>query len=69
MGPGDFFGEYSCISAEPRSATVVAIEFCELHTLSRSDIEAVVNRMPDMAPELRLLLQQKNSESQPNIRV
>jgi CRP/FNR family cyclic AMP-dependent transcriptional regulator len=30
MGPGEFFGEMSCIDGKPRSASVVALDHCEV---------------------------------------
>jgi len=40
--PGDFFGELSAIDGEPRSATVAALERCELAVLPS---EAFINTM------------------------
>ncbi|KIZ06554.1 Potassium voltage-gated channel subfamily Hmember 2 [Monoraphidium neglectum] len=35
LTPGQHFGEYSALLGEPRAASVVAVEFCELFALSR----------------------------------
>jgi CRP/FNR family cyclic AMP-dependent transcriptional regulator len=43
LGPGDFFGEMALLDDEPRSATAIAIEDCELLALQRSDFEGVVS--------------------------
>jgi CRP/FNR family cyclic AMP-dependent transcriptional regulator len=37
LGPGEFFGEMGLIDDNPRSATVVAIEPCEMLALTRRD--------------------------------
>lgn len=37
LGRGDFFGEMSIFSGQPRSASAAAIEDSELHALTRSD--------------------------------
>jgi len=37
IGPGEFFGEMSLIDDNPRSASVVAIEPCEMLALTRRD--------------------------------
>ncbi|MCM2256417.1 MAG: Crp/Fnr family transcriptional regulator [Vicinamibacteria bacterium] len=42
IGPGEFFGEMALLDDEPRSATAVATEDCELLTLSRADFQQVI---------------------------
>lgn len=37
LGPGDFFGEMSLLTDEPRSATIVAMETLEILTIWRGD--------------------------------
>ena len=37
LGPGEFFGEMGLIDDEPRSATVVTIEPCELLSIAKRD--------------------------------
>jgi monovalent cation:H+ antiporter-2, CPA2 family len=46
MGPGDFFGEMALLSGQPRSADVVALDFCELLTLSQRDFRELLRRYP-----------------------
>ncbi len=53
MGPGEWFGEIALLSENPRSATVRAIERCELLVLDRRDFIAFLKRSPDVA--LRML--------------
>lgn len=43
LGPGDFFGEMALVDNEPRSATAVAIEECELLCLHRSDFQSALS--------------------------
>jgi CRP/FNR family cyclic AMP-dependent transcriptional regulator len=39
LGPGEFFGEMGMIDDSPRSASVVAIESCELLSISKRDFK------------------------------
>src|SRR5256886_11792373 len=39
LGPGEFFGEMGLIDDEPRSASVVAIEACELLYIAKRDFK------------------------------
>jgi CRP/FNR family cyclic AMP-dependent transcriptional regulator len=39
LGPGEFFGEMGLIDDSPRSASVVAIEVCELLAITRRDFK------------------------------
>ena len=39
LGPGEFFGEMGLIDEAPRSATVIAIEPCELLTINKLDFK------------------------------
>jgi CRP/FNR family cyclic AMP-dependent transcriptional regulator len=42
LGPGEFFGEMALVDDSPRSATVIAIEPCELLTISKTDFKKCV---------------------------
>ena len=48
MGPGDFFGEVALLSGQPRTADVIALDFCKLLTLSRRDFRELLRRYPGM---------------------
>jgi voltage-gated potassium channel len=49
LGEGDFFGELSLLTEEPRSATVRAVGYCDLYTLDRHTFERALARYPDFA--------------------
>jgi len=52
LGPGEFFGEMALLDDEPRSATAIAIEECELLSLQRSDFEGVLAAKPSISMAL-----------------
>jgi putative ABC transport system ATP-binding protein len=42
LGPGDFFGEVSLISGEPRNATVVAVTEVDTYVLGKTDFQTAI---------------------------
>ncbi len=51
-GEGDFFGEFSLIDGEPRSASAAAIELTEALILRHEDLIAILSEHPDIAVSL-----------------
>jgi CRP/FNR family cyclic AMP-dependent transcriptional regulator len=49
LGPGEFFGEMGLIDDEPRSASVVAIEACELLSITKRDFKKCLAENFEMA--------------------
>lgn len=49
LGPGEFFGEMGLLDDSPRSATVVAVEACELLILSKKDFKKCLIENFEMA--------------------
>jgi len=49
LGPGEYFGEMGLIDDEPRSASVVAIESCELLYIAKRDFKKCLADNADMA--------------------
>ncbi len=49
LGPGEFFGEMGLIDEEPRSASVVTIEPCELLSISKRDFNNCLSENFEMA--------------------
>lgn len=49
LGPGSLFGEMALLSDAPRTASVVAATEVDLLALSRSDVEALSQRTPQVA--------------------
>ena len=49
LGPGEFFGEMGLIDDSPRSASVVAIEACELLSIAKRDFSKCLAESFEMA--------------------
>ena len=49
LGPGEFFGEMGLIDDEPRSASVVTIEPCELLSIAKRDFKKCIAESHEMA--------------------
>ncbi|HKO89059.1 MAG TPA: cyclic nucleotide-binding domain-containing protein [Burkholderiales bacterium] len=49
LGQGEFFGEMGLIDEAPRSATVIAIEPCELLTISKADFKKCLQENFDIS--------------------
>ena len=47
LGSGEFFGEMALLSGRPRQADVVALTYCQLLVLRRSDFERFMKVNPD----------------------
>jgi CRP/FNR family transcriptional regulator, cyclic AMP receptor protein len=59
MDPGEVFGEIALLDAEPRSATVAAVEPVELLTLQRRDFLPFIEQHPKVAIQLATVLAQR----------
>ena len=49
LGPGEYFGEMGLVDDSPRSATVVALEACELLSLAKRDFNSCLQDNFEMA--------------------
>ncbi len=52
LSEGDFFGEMALLDQEPRSATIIAEEDCELLSLQRDDFTRALEQDPGMSTSL-----------------
>jgi CRP-like cAMP-binding protein len=66
MGPDDFFGEMALISEETRTASVRALEDCQLLTLDRKTLYETLPADSDAIIELTKLVEQRK-DTLPNL--
>jgi CRP/FNR family cyclic AMP-dependent transcriptional regulator len=63
LGPGEFFGEMGLIDDNPRSATVMAIEPCELLAITRRDFRRCLVEHPELAMAVMRVLVRRLREA------
>ena len=59
LGPGDFFGEIGLLEKRTRNASVVAKSPMRLVTLSHWDLNRLRKRYPEVAEQLRQVIEQR----------
>ncbi len=70
LDAGDFFGEMSFLNQTPRSASVIALEDCEILEVMKADFDVLAQSNPDIglkvyrsiAQELALRLKRNNED-------
>lgn len=63
LGSGDYFGEMSLLTGEPRSASVVTTEPAEMFILNKSDFDVVVERFPSVTLSMGKIMSQRLRET------
>lgn len=62
LSQGSFFGEMSLFDAEPRSASVTTLEFCECLVLTQQQLYEAIDETPDIAINIILVLSHRIRE-------
>jgi small-conductance mechanosensitive channel/CRP-like cAMP-binding protein len=62
LGPGEFFGEMSLVTGEPRRATCVAADEVECWVLDQDAVRPILAARPEMADELSAVLAARQEE-------
>ncbi|MBI1368855.1 MAG: mechanosensitive ion channel [Planctomycetes bacterium] len=64
LEPGQFFGEMSMLTGEPRSASVVAVTDATLYELDRDVLTPILQARPEFAQTLSRVLAERRSHTQ-----
>jgi CRP-like cAMP-binding protein len=56
LAPGDFFGEMSLLTGEPRTATAVALDPVDCYRLEKPELDAIFAGRPELAADIAALL-------------
>ena len=67
LGPGEFFGEMGLIDGSPRSASVVAVENCELLSIGKNEFQRCMQDNFQVAQKLMRILVRRLREADRNI--
>jgi len=49
LGAGDYFGEMALLTGEPRSASAIANEECEMFILHKNDFDVILEKFPSIS--------------------
>jgi voltage-gated potassium channel len=50
---GDFFGEIALLFSQPRSASIRAVDYCDLYALGKETFERILTHYPDFAMHMQ----------------
>ncbi|MFH1453728.1 MAG: mechanosensitive ion channel family protein [Armatimonadota bacterium] len=67
MGQYDFFGEMSLLTGDPRSATVSAIEDCEVLVLDKEDLRELLEKNENVRDGISKILAERQIRTQKSI--
>jgi voltage-gated potassium channel len=56
---GDFFGEIALLLNQPRSASVRAVDYCDLYRLEKDHFDRVLARYPDFAAHIQTMTKER----------
>ena len=64
LGSGEFFGELALLSGQPRQADVVALTYCRLLVLGRTDFERFMAANPEARDAINRIARARHSMNQ-----
>ncbi|MFI5402244.1 MAG: cyclic nucleotide-binding domain-containing protein [Planctomycetota bacterium] len=63
LSAGDFFGEIALVYETPRTATVRALDYCDLYRLEKELFDRVLTHHPEIAQEIRVRAKERRGEA------
>ena len=67
LGSGDFFGEMSLITGEPRQADVRSQTYCRLLVLRKADFDRFMRANPDVLGQINAIAERRLLENRPEV--
>lgn len=64
LSEGDLFGELALLHEQPRSATIRALDYCDLYSLDRDAFARALSRYPDFADQVTRLSDERIARSE-----
>jgi hypothetical protein len=61
---GDFFGEIALLHSQPRTASIRALDYCDLYALNKETFERVLGHYPDFAKHVHEMAQKRRESRQ-----
>jgi len=61
---GQFFGEIALLLSIPRTATIIAREYCDLYRLDKDKFDRVLTRHPEFAETIQELAERRRAENE-----
>lgn len=62
LSDGQFFGEIALLLSMPRTASIVARDYCDLYRLDKGTFDRILERYPDFAATIRDLAEKRREE-------
>ena len=56
---GDFFGEIALLLGQPRTASVRAVDYCDLYALDKEMFDRVLGNHPDFAEHIKAMTRER----------
>lgn len=60
---GDYFGEMSLLTGEPRSASVISTDNCEMFLLHKNDFDVILERFPSISLSMGKIVSKRLRET------
>ncbi len=62
ISEGGFFGEFALLESRPRSATVRAVDFCDLYSLDRDSFYRVLQNYPEFHEKIKKIYKDRDGK-------